>query len=146
MTVHSLRWHSIYVAPVRLGLGFAWLFGARLAGANAASALLAFVSSAIFFVFLALNDPRARFLPKPEPQPLPPGAQIASPVRQALASLVPSTLGLSILAAIVVVPKPVLGAVLGGITAGLGVGGILHAYFADPDIFFDRGTGAVYRR
>ncbi len=137
----------MYVAPLRLLLGIGWLAGARLAGASPASALLAFGSGAFFFVFLAYNDPRSRFLPRTaDPKPMPEGATVATPVRQALASLLPSTAGLSILAAIAVVPRPVLAALLGGITAGLGAAGLLRAYFVDPALFFDRKTGAVYRR
>jgi len=136
----------VYVAPIRLLLGIAWLAGARLAGSDAASALLAFGSGAFFFVFLAYNDPRSRFLPRSTPRPLPADATVESPVRQALASLLPSTAGLSVLAAIVVVPQPVLAALLGGITAGLGVAGVLRALTADPTLYVDPHTGVVYKR
>ena len=33
MTVHSLRDRALLVTPIRLGLGFVWLFAARLSGA-----------------------------------------------------------------------------------------------------------------
>jgi hypothetical protein len=144
--VHSVRWHSVYVAPIRLALGLVWLLAAKLAGASMPSASLAFVSSAFFLLFIAFNDPRARFLKGAEPQPLPAGAEVASPVEQALAATLPSTVGLSVLAAIALVPQPILAALLGGVTAGLGAAGVLRAYFADPALFFDRKTGAVYRR
>jgi hypothetical protein len=147
--LHSVRWHSVYVAPLRLLLGIGWLFAARAAGASGAGAVLAFGSGAFFTVFLSFNDPRSRFLRRlvgGEPKPLPADATIASPVRQALTALLPSTAGLSVLAAIAVVPKPVLAALLGGISAGLGVAGLMHAYVADPALFFDRRTGVTYRR
>ena len=146
MTVHSLRWHSVYVAPIRIVLGCAWLLAARAAGAGETSALLAFGSGAFFFVFLAFNDPRSRFLPRSAPRPLPPEATLAAPPRQAFAALFPSTAGLAVLAAIVVVPKPVLAALLGGIILGLGVAGLMRAFFVDPSLLFDRRTGALYRR
>jgi hypothetical protein len=148
MRLHSVRWHSVYVAPLQILLGVGWLAAARLAGATGAGAVLAFGSGAFLTVFLSFNDPRSRFLGHfaSAPQPLPADATIASPVRQALTAMIPSTAGLTILAAIVVVPKPVLAALLGGISAGLGVAGLMHAYVADPALFFDRRTGAVYRR
>jgi hypothetical protein len=150
VTVHSLRGHSVYVAPVRIVLGSVCLLAARVAGAGGTGAVLAFASGAFFFVFLAFNDPRSRVLPglqrMPTPLPLPDGVAVASPVRQALAALVPSTAGLTVLAAIAVVPKPVLTALLGGIIVGLGLAGLMRAYFVDPSLLFDRRTGTVYRR
>jgi hypothetical protein len=147
MIVHSLRDRALLVAPVRLALGVLWLVAARAAGAGATPALLAFATGAVAFVLLAFTDPRARFLPRGrEPRPLPADARIAGPVRQALGATLPSTVGVSVLAAIAVVPQPVLAAFLGGISVGLGIGGLLAYPRIDPELLVDPRSGAVYRR
>jgi hypothetical protein len=145
MTVHSLRDRALWVTPIRLGLGLVWVLAARLAGAPPDGTMLAFVGGAFAIAFLLLNDPRARFLRRPDPVPLPPGALVAPRVQQALGAMIPSTLGVSILAAVVVVPKPMLAALMGGISAGLGVAGLLSALRIDPALFADPKTGVVYR-
>ena len=133
------------VAPIRLALGVLWLAAARLAGAGSTPALLAFATGAVGFLFLAFNDPRSAFLTRAEPQPVPAGATVAGPLRQALQATLPSTAGVSVLAAIAVVPVPVLAAFLGGISAGIGVGGLAAAPRIDPALLVDPRTGAVYR-
>ncbi len=95
--------------------------------------------------FAAFNDPRARFLRSGEPQPAPPDAEIASSLRQALQATLPSTVGVSVLAAIALVPQPVLSAFLGGISAGLGVAGLYAAVRTDPALHLDVRRGVVYR-
>ena len=133
------------VAPIRLGLGVVWLAAARLAGAESTPALLAFGTGLVGFVFLAFNDPRTAFLTRADPKPAPAGAAIAGPLRQALAATLPSTVGVSVLAAITVAPYPVLAALLGGVSAGLGVGGLAAVPRIDPALLVDPRTGAVYR-
>lgn len=147
MTVHSLRGHLLYVAPIRVGLGVAWLLAGRAAGVSPASALGAFGGGLFMTVFLMFNDPRVAFLRRGDPEPLPAdGVVFASPVRQALSALYPSTAGLSVLAAIALVPQPVLSVLLGGISAGLGVSALLNVPRADPTLWYDRRTGRLYRR
>ena len=147
MRLHSLRGHLLYVAPFRIGLGVAWLLIGRAAGVASAGALAAFAGGAFMTVFLAFNDPRVVFLRRTDPEPLPAdGFVFASPLHQALAALFPSTAGLSVLAAIAIVPQPVLSVVLGGISAGLGVGGLFNVPRADPTVWYDRRTGRLYRR
>ena len=81
--------------------------------------------------FTIFNDPRARFLRRDvDPLPLPADAVVASRGRQAFAATLPSTLGVTALAAIALVPQPVLAALLGGVCAGLGLG---SAVLARPD-------------
>jgi|SRR5581483_1357244 len=145
-TLHSVRGRSLYVTPIRLLLGVAWLVAGRAAGAPATAAVLAFVGGAALTCFTLLNDPRARFRAQLEPQPVPADVSIASPVRQALAATIPSTLGVSVLAALALAAQPTLTAVLGGISAGLGVAGALSALATDPDLLFDPRRKALYRR
>ena len=98
-------------------------------------------------MFLAFNDPRVGFQrSRGEPEPAPADARIAGRVRQALSATLPSTVGVSGLAAIALVPQPVLAAFLGGISVGLGLGGLLAATRIDPALLVDPRSGAVYRR
>ena len=146
MTLHSLRDRALYVTPIRIVLGALWLGAARLAGAPATGAVLAFAGGAFVIVFTLFNDPRSRFLPRGEAREAPADVSIAGPVRQALHATLPSTAGVSALAAIALVFQPTLTALLGGISAGLGVAGALSAVRADPTLFVEPRSGVVYRR
>jgi len=145
VTLHPLRGRAVAVAPLRIGLGLVWLFGARVSGAASTAALLAFATGALLVVILAVNDPRSRLFEQREVFDPPPGAVVAGPVRQALRASVPSTVGVSVLAALVVVPYPVLAAFLGGVSAGLGAAGLLAASRTDPALLLDPRTGRLYR-
>jgi hypothetical protein len=146
VTLHSLRDRALYVTPIRLGLGVLWLGAARIAGAPATGSVLAFAGGALVIVFFLFNDPRSRFLSRGDPKPAPPDAQVAGLVQQALGATIPSTVGVSVLAAIAVVPQPTLAALLGGISAGLGIAGGLYALRADPTLYVEPRSGIVYRR
>lgn len=144
--LHSVRGRALYVAPIRIGLGVLWLVLARLAGARDATALLGFGGGIFVMVFVAFNDPRAAFLRDRDPQPAPPDAVYAGVWQQALAAMLPSTVGVSILAAAALAWRPALTALLGGVSAGLGVAGLLYAFRADPALWIDRRAKVVYRR
>jgi hypothetical protein len=146
VTLHSLRNRALYVTPIRLGLGLVWVAAARLAGAPAAGSLLAFAGGAFVTVFTLYNDPRSRFLPRREPEPAPSGAPVAGRLRQALAASLPCPAGVSVLAAVALGFQPTLAALLGGISAGLGLAGGLYALRADPSLYVDPRSGVVYRR
>lgn len=147
MTLHSLRNRTLGVIPIRVALGTLLLVAARLAGAANASALLAFVSGAIAITFLLFNDPRSRFQRAPaEPVEAPAGARVAPVWRQALAATLPSTVGLTVLALITLVPEPTLTALLAGICAGLGVAAALSLPRIDPALYVDPRSQTLYRR
>ncbi len=147
VTVHSYRERTLLVIPIRFGLGLVVLGAAVLAGAAAAPALLAFVLGLLGIAFTIFNDPRARFLQRDvEPEELPADAVVASRARQALAATLPSTLGVTVLAAIALVPQPVLAALLGGVCAGLGLAALLSLGRIDPALFVDPASDVVYRR
>jgi hypothetical protein len=146
VTLHSLRDRALFVTPIRLGLAVVWLAAARAAGSPAAGALLAFAGGAFVIAFTLFNDPRARFLRRDDPKPAPTDATIASRLRQALGATLPSTLGVSVLAAIALFFEPTLTALLGGISAGLGLAGAFYALRADPRLYVDPRSGVVYRR
>jgi len=144
--LHSLRDRALYVAPIRVALGAVWLVAARLAGSPATGALLAFAGGAFAIVFTLFNDPRSRFLSRGEAKEAPGDVVVASRVRQALHATLPSTAGVSVLAAVSLAFQPTLSALLGGISAGLGIAGALYALRADPALYVEPKSGVVYRR
>jgi hypothetical protein len=147
MTVHSFRERTLLVIPIRFGLGFATVLAAIVAGAARGPALLAFVLGLLGIAFTIFNDPRARFLRRDvDPLPLPEDAVIAPRVRQALAATLPSTVGVTVLAAIALVPQPVLAALLGGVCAGLGLAATFSLGRIDPSLYVDPKSDIVYRR
>jgi len=146
MRLHSLRDRALYVAPIRVALGAVWLVAARLAGSPATGALLAFAGGAFAIVFTLFNDPRSRFLSRGEAKEAPGDVAVASRVRQALHATLPSTAGVSVLAAVSLAFQPTLSALLGGISAGLGIAGALYALRADPALYVEPKSGVVYRR
>jgi ABC-type transport system involved in cytochrome c biogenesis permease subunit len=147
VTLHNYRARTLAVIPIRIGLGIVWLVAARLTGLATAPALLAFAVGLLGITFAALNDPRARFLGgDTDPLPAPPDAVVAPLWRQALAATMPSTVGVSILAAIALVPQPTLAALLGGVSAGLGAAALISVWTVDPSLYIDPQTRAVYRR
>ena len=146
MTLHSLRDRALYVTPIRIVLGAVWLVAARIAGSPGTGALLAFAGGAFLIVFTLFNDPRSRFLRRGEARAAPADAAVASPLKQALHATLPSTVGVSALAAVSLVFQPTLAAFLGGISAGLGIAGALYALKADPTLFVEPRSGVIYRR
>jgi hypothetical protein len=147
VTVHSLRQRALLVIPIRFGLGLVTLAAAVVAGAAWGPALLAFVLGLLGIAFAIFNDPRSRFTQQQvEPLPLPPQAVVAPRSRQALAAMLPSTLGVTALAAIAVVPRPVLAALLGGVCAGLGLAALLSLGRIDPSLYINPKSDVVYRR
>jgi len=146
VTLHSLRDRALYVTPIRLGLGIVWLVAARLAGGPPTGTVLAFAGGALFTVIALFNDPRAAFLRREEPQPAPEGVRVAGKLEQALRATMPSTFGVSVLAAMALVIQPTLAAILGGISAGLGLAGLLYGLRADPGLYVEPQSGVVYRR
>jgi hypothetical protein len=146
MTLHSLRDRALYVTPIRVVLGAVWLIAARIAGSPGTGALLAFAGGAFVIVFTLFNDPRSRFLRRGEAKDAPADVLVASRMRQALHATLPSTVGVSALAAVSLVFRPTLAAFLGGISAGLGVAGALYALRADPTLYVEPRSGVVYRR
>lgn len=147
MTVHSLRTRAQLVIPIRLALGVGWLAAARLAGSRGGPALLAFTVGGLGIAFLIFNDPRSRFAQaEVEPLDLPPGVRVASRWRQALGAMLPSTVGVSVLAAIALATRPTLAALLGGVCAGLGLAALLSLPRIEAGLYADPKSHVIYRR
>jgi ABC-type branched-subunit amino acid transport system permease subunit len=147
VSVESVRLRLLLVAPLRLVLGVAWLLAARAAGGPTAGTLLAFAAGAFAMAFLVPNDPRARFRrTQREPAQLPADAVVAPAWRHVVDALVPSTVGLSILAAVTLAFQPTLTALLAGILVGLGLAALLSAYGIDGRLYLNPRTRTVFRR
>jgi hypothetical protein len=121
LRVASVRQRLALGTPTRFGLGFVLLGGSLASDVSARSAVLAFAVGAFVVAFAALVDRRGLLLHE-EPRPLPSGAVHDPGWRIALDAALPSTLGVSALAVIALVAsQPILGAILAGAVAGLGV-------------------------
>jgi hypothetical protein len=146
LTLHSLRERALLVAPIRVLLGIVWIAAAVAAGAGRGQSLLAAASAAFVLVFVAFNDPRSRFRRSKEPAAAPADAQVAPRLEQALRATMPSTVGVSVLAAVSLAAQPILAAFLGGVLVGLGAAGVLAGVLQDPSLYLDPRTGTIYRR
>jgi hypothetical protein len=120
-------WGLLGVTPLRFLLAAAALAAALPAGAQSGSARVAFVLGAFGGAGFVLADPRRRMRERTAPRPAPAEFDLEEPWRSALRALYPSTLGLTLLAAIALAFDPVLSAVLAGVIAGLGVAGLAAA-------------------
>ena len=148
MRLQSIRRRAVLVIPIRAGLGIVWLVAAIVAGAGAQPALIGFVIGALGCAFALLNDPRSRLLHgKREPSPYPDDGVLDSALRHIWTALLPSTLGVNILAAVAIVPQPELTAILGGVSAGLGLAALvaLPSAYARDEVFVDR-QGRIYMK
>jgi len=147
VTVESIRLRLLLVAPLRLVLGVAFLAAARAAGGTGTATLLAFAVGAFATVFLASNDPRARFRDSGGgPATLPPDARIAPRWLHAAHASLPSTVGVSVLAGLTLAFTPTLTALLAGILVGLGVAALLVAYGIDDRLYLEPRTREVFRK
>ena len=147
MTVESVRQRLLLVAPLRLVLGIAFLGATRAVGGASGATLVAFAVGAFAMAFLVPNDPRAHFRRSSgELADLPAGAIVAPPWLHAVHAALPSTVGVSILAAVTLAFAPTLTALLAGILVGLGLAAALRAYGMDGRVYLDPRTGSVFRR
>ncbi|SRR6266566_3188439 len=146
MRLQSIWERTVLVIPIRIGLGVVWLAAARLGGASGRAALLAFAIGTFGLAFAALNDPRRRFVQRAvEPLEAPADAVVDPRWRQALGAMLPSTAGVSILAAIALVPQPTLAALLGGVSAGLGLAALISLPRVDRRLYVEPRGRTVYR-
>ncbi len=111
------------IVPIRLALGGVVLVAALAAGAKPRSAVGGFALGAAFLAFAALTDRRGALLRRSlEPEPLPAGARREPWWLIAWRMMLPSTVVVVVLAlATLAAGSLVLGAILGGCLAGLGV-------------------------
>jgi len=135
------------IAPLRLVFGIVFLAAARAVGGATSSTYLAFAAGAFAMVFLVPNDPRARFRGAPqEPAELPAGARVAPAWLHVFHAALPSTVGVSLLAAVTLAFQPTLAALLAGILAGLGLAAAFAAYASDGRLYVDPHGGGLFRK
>jgi hypothetical protein len=147
VTVESVRLRLLLVAPLRLALGIVWLGAARAVGGSSSGTLLAFAAGAFALAFLVPNDPRTRFRRVVgEPAELPADAAVAPAWLHVWHAALPSTVGVSVLAAVALVFQPTLAALLAGVLAGLGLAALLRAYTMDGRLYLDPRTRTVFRK
>jgi hypothetical protein len=147
VTVESIRLRLLLVGPLRLALSIAWLAAAHAAGGSSHALLLAFAAGAFGIAFLVPNDPRSRFRRAPaEPAELPADARVAPPWLHVVHASLPSTLGVSVLAAVTLAFNPTLTALLAGILAGLGLAALLRGYGIDGRLYLEPRRKEVFRK
>lgn len=138
MTVESVRLRLLLIAPLRLSLSIVWLVAARASGGSGGGTLVAFACGSFALVFLATNDPRARFRRVPdEPEQLPADVGVAPAWLHIVHAALPSTVGVSVLATLALAFNPTLTALLAGMLAGLGLVALLRGYGVDPALYVD---------
>jgi hypothetical protein len=147
VTVESLRLRLLLIAPLRLALSVVWLVAARADGAGSGATLVAFVAGAFASAFLVANDPFAPFRKaRDKAAELPADAAVAPAWRHVVHAALPSTAGVSVLAAIALVFQPALTVLLAGLLAGMGVAAAIAVYGIDGRLYLDPRTGGVFRR
>jgi hypothetical protein len=121
--VAAARQRLALITPLRLGLGGVFLAFALAGDTAARSVVVAFLVGAAFVAFAALADRRSLLVGRPaQPEALPSGAVRDPGWRVVLDAAYPSTLGVAVLATIgLIAGNEVLGALLGGAVAGLGI-------------------------
>src|SRR5690348_15349403 len=131
MSVDSVRLRLLLIGPIRLALGTAWLLAARAVGGSTGGTLLAFAAGAFAMALLVPNDPPAR---------------VAPAWLHAVHAAMPSTVGVSVLAAVTLAFEPTLTGLLAGILTGLGLVALLGAYGSDARLYLDPRTGSLFRK
>lgn len=147
MTVESIRLRLLLIGPIRLVLGVVFLAAARAAGGSSTGTVAAFAAAALALAFLVPNDPRDRFRrAREEPADLPADARVAPAWQHAAHAALPSTVGVTVLAAVILPFRPTLAALLGGILAGLGIAALFAAYGFDDRLYVEPQRRLVFRR
>jgi uncharacterized membrane protein len=145
--VQMVRLRLTLIGPMRLLLSVVWLVAALAAGAPSRPSLLGFGIGAYGIIFLAYNDPRARFrTPSAEPRRLPANARVQPAWQHALWAAWPSTIGVSVLALVSIFNRPTLSAIMAGILAGLGITAVLAIGKTASTLYVDPRGGVVYRQ
>jgi hypothetical protein len=124
-----------------------WLLAAQAASSSGGSTVIAFAAGAFAIVFLASNDPRARFgRGSGEAAQLPADAQVAPAWLHAVHAAFPSTVGVTVLAAVALAFQPMLTALCAGFLAGLGIAALAAARATDGRLYLEPRQRVVFRR
>ena len=125
----DLRRFSLPIVPIRLGLGFVFLGGARALGVTAGGSARLFGLGAFLFALAMLTSRRRRlfWVRAAEATTIDAGAPVADWVWTIARSMFPSTLAVTALSAVALAANPALAALLAGILAGMGIVGLVFA-------------------
>lgn len=119
--MYRVTHQRLALSAIRLGLAAVALAGSIAAGADVAAAGVGLALGAGICGLALVTDRRWLLLGKPTADPLPEDARRASLARAVVDGMLPSTVGVAVLAAASLVFEPILGAVLAGILAGMGI-------------------------
>ncbi len=153
MTLARLSLAALLVAPVRIALGLVGLGIAVALGEDGTSAGLAFAVGALGTAFALVADRRGVILAqRSEPEPAPADASFEPRLVLVRKAMMPSTVGVSALAAIAfAVGQPGLGALLAGALAGMGLASLVHGATLTAQerasgaaLYLDRRGGRLY--
>jgi tellurite resistance protein TehA-like permease len=125
--VYRVTHQRLALSGVRLGLAVVGLLGSVAAGAETAAALVGVAVGAGISALALVTDRRWLLLGAPSAEQLPDGARPASLARAVASGLLPSTVGVTVLAAAALAFQPILTAVLAGILAGMGIVSLVSA-------------------
>ena len=123
--VYRVTHQRLALSGIRLALAALGLAGSILAGTDGAAAGVALALGAGICALALVTDRRWLLLGKPTAGPLPEEARRAPLTRAVASGLLPSTVGVAVLAAASLAFQPILAAVLAGILAGMGIVGLV---------------------
>jgi hypothetical protein len=123
--VYRVTHQRLALSGIRLGLAVLGFVGSIVAGADAAAAGVGLALGAGICGLALVTDRRWLLLGKPSAEPLPEGAGRAPLTRAIASGLLPSTIGVAVLAAASLAFQPILASVLAGILAGMGIVGLV---------------------
>jgi hypothetical protein len=124
-----MRGFSIPIVPIRLGLGFVFLGAARVLGVETGASVRLFGLGAFLYVVAMLTSRRRRLFwhRAAEATQIDAGAPVGGWAWTIARSTFPSTLGVAALTAVALQTNAPLAALLAGVLAGMGVGGLVFA-------------------
>jgi hypothetical protein len=153
MILARLSLSALLVAPVRIALGLLGLGVSLARGEQATPAGLAFVIGTFGMAFAIVADRRGGiFAQRSEPEPAPSGAAFESRLELVRRAMMPSTVGVAVLAAIAFVAGQLsLGALLSGAVAGMGLASLVYGAVtawqereSGAALYLNRREGRVY--
>jgi hypothetical protein len=153
MRLARLSLAALLVAPIRIVLGLIGFALAIARGEKATAAGLAFAVGTFGMAFAIVADRRGGiFAQRSKPEPVPSGAAFESRLELVCRAMLPSTVGVSALAAIAFAAgEPGLGALLAGAVAGMGLASLVYGGVmawqereSGAALYLDRRGGRVY--
>jgi hypothetical protein len=123
--VYRVTHQRLALSGIRLGLAALGFAGSIAVGADPAAAGVGLALGAGICGLALVTDRRWLLLGKPRAEPLPDGAVRASLPRAVASGMLPSTVGVAVLAGASLAFQPILAALLAGILAGMGLVGLV---------------------